>query len=99
MLPRIPSHRSVVPRRCGRVRVLRATRFIHHPIEEYAMSRSSRARAVVLAALTVLTPAALHAQAVLKVNDSVSVRFGFLSQTWADFEQNSRQDTSYAQSI
>ena len=56
-------------------------------------------RAPLLAALVLLLPAAASAQAVLKVNDSVSVRFGFLSQTWADFSQNVRQDSAYAQNI
>jgi hypothetical protein len=56
-------------------------------------------RAAALAALVLLLPAAASAQAVLKVNDSISVRFGFLSQTWADFSQNVRQDSSYAQNI
>lgn len=56
-------------------------------------------RATMLAALLACLPAASGAQAVLKVNDSVSVRFGFLSQTWADFSQNVRQDSSYAQNI
>jgi len=59
-------------------------------------------RRTVSAALTafiVSLPAAAHAQAVLKVNDSISVRLGFLSQTWADFNQNVRQDSSYAQTI
>lgn len=46
-----------------------------------------------------LVPTGARAQAVLKVNDSVSVRFGFLSQTWADFSQNVRQDSSYAQNV
>jgi hypothetical protein len=44
-------------------------------------------------------PAVARAQATIKVNDSISVRVGFLSQTWADFNQNVRQDSSYAQSI
>ena len=57
------------------------------------------ARAVALAACLMSVPLAASAQAVLKVNDSVSVRFGFLSQTWADFSQNVRQDSSYAQNI
>jgi len=51
------------------------------------------------AALLVAAPARTHAQAVLKVNDSISVRLGFLSQTWADFSQNVRQDSSFAQNI
>lgn len=63
------------------------------------MSTSFRVRAAVLAAAVSVAPYALPAQATIKVNDSVSVRVGFLSQTWADFNQNVRQDTSYAQSI
>ena len=63
------------------------------------MSIPFRIRAAVLAALVALAPSSAHAQATIKVNDSVSVRVGFLSQTWADFNQNVRQDSSYAQSI
>jgi len=54
------------------------------------------------AAVTVVLGAPLssaRAQAVIKVSDSVSVRFGILSQTWADWSQNVRQDSSYAQNI
>ena len=63
------------------------------------MFTSIRVRAAVVAAVVSLAPAGAHAQATIKVNDSVSVRVGFLSQTWADFNENVRQDTSYAQSI
>jgi len=56
-------------------------------------------RIAALAALMLCLPAASNAQAVIKVNDSVSVRLGFLSQTWADFSQNVRQDSSYSQNI
>ena len=63
------------------------------------MSTSIRMRAAVLAAFVCLTPCAASPQATIKVNDSVSVRVGFLSQTWADFNENSRQDSSFAQSI
>jgi hypothetical protein len=63
------------------------------------MSTSFHVRAAVLAAFVCLAPQAAQAQAIIKVNDSVSVRVGFLSQTWADFNQNVRQDTSFAQSI
>jgi hypothetical protein len=63
------------------------------------MSTSIRVRTAVVAALVCLVPSAARAQATIKVNDSISVRFGFLSQTWADFIQNVRQDSSYAQSI
>jgi hypothetical protein len=52
-----------------------------------------------IAALLVAAPASMRAQAVLRVNDSISVRLGFLSQTWADFSQNVRQDSAYAQNI
>lgn len=62
------------------------------------MSIPIRIRTAVLAAVVSLAPP-VHAQATIKVNDSVSVRIGFLSQTWADFNENVRQDTSYAQSI
>lgn len=59
-----------------------------------------RSRSGALAALLLLAlPAAASAQASLKINDSVSVRLGVLSQTWADFTQNVRQDSSYAQNI
>jgi hypothetical protein len=70
-----------------------------HPFEEHAMSISFRVRAAALAASLCTAPFTAHAQAIIKVNDSVSVRIGFLSQTWADFNQNVRQDSSYAQSI
>jgi hypothetical protein len=64
------------------------------------MSLSYRVRAAVLAAtVLVVAPFSAKAQAVIKVNDSVSVRFGLLSQTWVDYTQNVRQDTSYAQNI
>jgi hypothetical protein len=76
-----------------------AARPARHPFEEHAMSNPIRMRAAVMAAFVSLVPAVIHAQATIKVNDSVSVRVGFLSQTWADFNQNVRQDTSFAQSI
>jgi hypothetical protein len=63
------------------------------------MFRTSRARAVLVASLALSTPATAYGQAIIRVNDSVNVRLGFLSQTWADFAQNVRQDTSYAQNI
>lgn len=50
-------------------------------------------------ALAALVPAGAGAQAVIKVNDSVSVKIGFLAQMQADFSQNVRQDSSYAQSL
>lgn len=64
------------------------------------MSLSYRVRAAVLAAtVLVVAPCSATAQAVIKVNDSVSVRFGLLSQTWVDYTQNVQQDNSYAQNI
>jgi hypothetical protein len=63
------------------------------------MSVSLRMQAAVLAAVVALCPLAADGQATIKVNDSVSVRVGFLSQTWADFNQNVRQDSSFAQGI
>ena len=63
------------------------------------MTTSIRVRAAALAAFVSLVPSVACAQAMIKVNDSVSVRLGFLSQTWADFNQNVRQDSSFAQSI
>jgi hypothetical protein len=62
------------------------------------MSRRFASIAVAASCLATVS-APLSAQAVLKVNDSVSVRLGFLSQTWADFTQNVRQDSAYAQNI
>jgi hypothetical protein len=70
-----------------------------HPFEEHAMSISNHIRAAALAAIVFVVPFTAKAQAVLKVNDSISVRFGLLSQTWVDYTQNVRQDTSYAQNI
>jgi hypothetical protein len=58
-------------------------------------SRSGALAALLLHAL----PLAASAQASLKINDSVSVRLGFLSQTWADFTQNVRQDSAFAQNV
>ena len=63
-----------------------------------------RSRAALVAAaaslLGLAAPQAVaRAQAVIKVNDSVSVRFGILSQTWADWSENVRQDSNYAQNI
>jgi hypothetical protein len=72
---------------------------VSHPIEERTMLNPHRVRVVALAALLCLVPMALRAQATIKVNDSVSVRVGFLGQMWADFNQNVRQDTSFAQNI
>ncbi len=63
------------------------------------MSISYRVRAAAFAAFALLTPVSVRAQAMIKVNDSISVRIGFLSQTWADFSQNVRQDSSYAQNV
>jgi hypothetical protein len=61
--------------------------------------RASRIHAIAFAAFAVLAPGIAHAQAVIKVNDSVSVRLGFLAQMWGDFNQNVRQDSSYAQNL
>ena len=58
-----------------------------------------RGRAALLSLFAVLAPAAASAQMQIKVNDSVNVKIGFLAQMQADFNQNVRQDTSYAQSI
>jgi hypothetical protein len=52
----------------------------------------------VVAAFVAIAPVAAHAQALIKVNDSISVRVGFLSQTWADFAQN-QVDGSYSQDL
>lgn len=54
---------------------------------------------VALVALAALVPATVRAQAVIKVNDSISIKIGFLSQTQADFTQNVRSDSSYAQNV
>lgn len=62
------------------------------------MSRRNQIAAAA-AVLLLALPASARAQAVLKINDSVSVRLGFLSQTWADFSQNVRQDSSFAQNV
>ena len=62
------------------------------------MSRRNQIAAAA-AVLLLALPASARAQAVLKINDSVSVRLGFLSQTWADFSQNVRQDSSVAQNV
>ena len=43
------------------------------------MSMSIRVRAAALAAIVSVLPLVAHAQAVIKVNDSVSVKIGFLS--------------------
>jgi hypothetical protein len=70
-----------------------------HPFEEHAMSISNHLRAAALAAIVFVVPFTAKAQAVIRVNDSISVRFGLLSQTWVDYSENVRQDTSYAQNI
>jgi hypothetical protein len=56
-------------------------------------------RLAVGAAVAALMPAVVSAQAIIKVNDSINVRLGFLAQMQADFNQNVRQDSSYAQSL
>jgi hypothetical protein len=72
-----------------------------HPFEEHAMSISYRARAAALAAIALVLPFTARSQAIIKVNDSVSVRFGLLSQTWVDYTQtpNVFVDGSYTQDI
>src|SRR5712664_1662632 len=72
-----------------------------HPFEEDAMSISYRVRAAAVAAMALASPVTGKSQAVIKVNDSVSVRFGILSQTWVDFTQTSNVfvDDSYTQDI
>jgi len=47
-----------------------------------------RFRLVPLVALVLLIPAIAHAQATIKVNDNISVRFGALIQAWADSAQD-----------
>jgi hypothetical protein len=63
------------------------------------MSRPFPARTIALALIATALPVAASAQMQIKVNDSVSVKLGFLVQMQADFNQNVRQDSSYAQSI
>src|SRR5476651_159315 len=61
------------------------------------MFKAFRVCALMFAAI--LVPATIRGQAVVKVNDSVSVRIGFLAQMWGDFTQNVRQDSSVAQNL
>lgn len=76
-----------------------------HPAHESAMPSRPFARRAAVVALLSLTPlslitrAAAAQTATIVVSDTVSVRFGFLSQTWADFSENVRQDSSVAQNI
>jgi hypothetical protein len=63
------------------------------------MSLSYRVRAAALAAIALVSPLTAKSQAVIKVNDSTSIRVGLLGQMWVDFAQNIRQDSSYAQNI
>jgi len=63
------------------------------------MFRRPCIRAVAFVACGMLAPAVASAQAVIRANDSVSVRIGFLAQMWADFTQNVRQDSSVAQNL
>src|SRR5712671_4378946 len=96
LLPAVPAAPPPCDRRLPMLGCISAC----HPFEESAMSHSYRVRAAMLAAaVLVVAPFFAKAQAVIKVNDSVSVRFGLLSQTWVDYTQNVRQDTSYAQNI
>jgi hypothetical protein len=65
-------------------------------LRSHAMSLSSIRTAGLLALVIAATA---RPQATIRVNDSINLRIGLLSQTWADYSQNVRQDTSYAQSI
>lgn len=52
-----------------------------------------------LAAGAMLLPAGAHAQAAIKVNDNVSLRFGVLVQAWADLQQDAAANQNYQQNI
>lgn len=54
--------------------------------------------AVVLAAATAFLPATAHAQAIVKVNDTVFFRIGFQLQTWGDWLQDANT-RGYAQNL
>ena len=47
---------------------------------------SNRFALVSLALLIALLPAVASAQAIIKVNDNVNLRFGILLQAWADWQ-------------
>jgi len=49
---------------------------------------SFRYRLLALVVLVLLFPVVTYGQAVIKVNDNISVRFGALVQAWADAAQN-----------
>lgn len=63
------------------------------------MSITHRVRLAAVAAIVATSPMNAQAQATIKINDSTSVRVGFLGQMWADFSQNVRQDSSIAQNL
>src|SRR5258705_6050564 len=65
------------------------------------MPLSNCVRAAAFAATALASPIYAKAQAVIKVNDTISVRFGILSQTWVDYSQipNVFVDDSYTQTI
>lgn len=52
-----------------------------------------------LAAGVMLLPAGARAQAAIKVNDNVNLRFGVLVQTWADLQQDAATNQNYQQNI
>ena len=63
------------------------------------MVQSPATRNLVLAFITfLLIPPLAHAQAVIKVNDNVSIRFGALLQGWADSAPDATT-TSYAKNL
>ncbi|MGI8498446.1 MAG: hypothetical protein ACR2OG_12775 [Gemmatimonadaceae bacterium] len=63
------------------------------------MTGSMRPAAAMTAiALAALLAAPAPAQGI-KINDSTTLRVGLLAQTWADWSENVRQDTSYAQNV
>ena len=57
-----------------------------------------RFRLLPLIVLVVLVPAIAHAQAVIKVNDNISIRFGTLIQAWGDAAQSATTN-GYAQNL
>lgn len=65
------------------------------------MSITTRVRAAAFAAIALASPVIATSQVVLKANDSVSFRFGILSQTWVEYSQipNVFGDGSYTQDI
>src|SRR2546425_5597714 len=57
-----------------------------------------RFRLLPLIVLIVLVPAIAHAQAVIKVNENISIRFGTLIQAWGDAAQSATTN-GYAQNL